>query len=162
MSSTADPKKDLLRHALATVAYRGGKAVRDAPEKFATFRIGEKSRTPVEILAHVGDLLDWALSLAKGAQAWHDSAPSPWKREITRFFEGLERLDQYLASDAPLKETPERLFQGPIADALSHIGQIVMLRRLAGAPVKAENYHKAKIASGQVGQTQPPAVMEFD
>jgi hypothetical protein len=162
MSPSLEPKRELLRHTLATVAYRGGKTVRNVPETFATFRVGEKSRTPVQILAHIGDLLDWALSLAKGAQAWHDSAPNPWKREITRFFEGLERLDQYLGSDAPLKETPERLFQGPIADALSHIGQIAMLRRLAGAPVKGENYHKAKIASGQVGQAQPPAVMEFD
>jgi hypothetical protein len=162
MSSALEPKRDLLRHTLATVAYRGGKAVRDAPAKFAGFRVGEKSRTPVQILAHIGDLLDWALSLAKGAQAWHDSAPSSWPREITRFFEGLKRFDEYLASDAPLKETPERLFQGPIADALWHIGQIAMLRRLAGSPVKGENYHKARIASGQVGQAQPPAVMEFD
>src|SRR5215472_17865739 len=162
MSPSLEPKRELLRHTLATVAYRGGKVLRGAPETFAAFRVGEKSRTPDQILAHIGDLLDWALSLAKGAQAWHDTAPGPWKREITRFFEGLERLDQYLASDAPLKETPERLFQGPIADALSHIGQIAMLRRLAGAPLKGENYHKAKIACGQVGQAQPPAVMEFD
>ncbi|HMF10255.1 MAG TPA: hypothetical protein VKJ00_14040, partial [Thermoanaerobaculia bacterium] len=101
MSPSLEPKRELLRHTLATVAYRGGKTVRNVPETFATFRVGEKSRTPVQILAHIGDLLDWALSLAKGAQAWHDTAPSPWKREITRFFEGLERIDQYLASDAP-------------------------------------------------------------
>ena len=102
MTASEDPKRQLLRHTLATLAYRGGKAIRDAPPKFADFRVGERSRTPVAILAHVGDLLDWALSIARGAQAWHDSAPSPWKRESTRFFEGLERLDQYLASDAPL------------------------------------------------------------
>jgi hypothetical protein len=162
MSSAMDPKRELLRHTLATVAYRGGKAVRGTRETFATFRVGEKSRTPAQILAHIGDLLDWALTLAKGAQAWHDSAPSPWKREITRFFESLERLDQYLASDAPLYATPEKVFQGPVADALTHIGQIAMLRRLAGAPVKGENYHKAAIAVGRVGQEQAPAVVEFD
>lgn len=162
MSSTMEPKRELLRHTLATVAYRGGKAVPDAPEKLATFRVGEKSRTPVQILAHIGDLLDWALTLAKGAQAWHDSAPSSWRREVARFFEGLERLDQYLASNAPLQVTPEKLFQGPVADALTHIGQIAMLRRLAGAPVKGENYHKATIAIGRVGKDQSPAAVEFD
>jgi hypothetical protein len=116
----------------------------------------------VQILTHVGDLLDWALSLAKGAQAWHDSAPSPWKREVTRFFEGLDRFDQYLASDAPLKETPDKLFQGPVADALTHIGQISMLRRLAGAPVRGENFHRAEIAVGRVGPEQSRPVREFD
>jgi hypothetical protein len=162
MSDTADPKRELLRHTLATLAYRGAKAVRGVSEKFASFRVGDQSRTPAQILAHVGDLLDWALSLAKGAQTWRDSAPSPWSRETTRFFEGLERLDQYLASDAPLKASPEKLFQGPIADALTHVGQIAMLRRLAGSAMKGENYYKADIVAGRVGQDQSAAVMEFD
>jgi len=162
MSEISDAKRELLRHTLATLAYRGGKAVREVPEKFASFRVAEKSRTPAQILAHVGDLLDWALSLAKGAQTWRDSAPSPWERETTRFFEGLERFDQYLASEAPLKASPEKLFQGPIADALTHIGQIAMLRRVAGYAIKGENYYKAHIAAGRVGQDQSPAVMEFD
>jgi hypothetical protein len=162
MNDAVDAKRELLRHTLATLAYRGGKAVRGAPEKFASFRVGDRSRTPAQILAHVGDLLDWALSLAKGAQVWRDSAPSPWSRETTRFFEGLERLDQYLASDAPLKASPEKLFQGPVADALTHVGQIAMLRRLAGSAMKGENYYKADIVAGRVGQDQSPAVMEFD
>jgi len=162
MSDTADAKRELLRHTLATLAYRGGKAVRGVPEKFGSFRVGDQSRTPAQILAHVGDLLDWALSLARGAQTWRDSAPSPWGRETARFFEGLERFDQYLASDAPLKASPEKLFQGPIADALTHVGQIAMLRRLAGSAMKGENYYKADIVSGRVGQDQSPAVMEFD
>ena len=162
MSDISDDKRELLRHTLATLAYRGGKAVRGVSEKFASFRVGDQSRTPAQILAHVGDLLDWALSLARGAQAWRDSAPSPWNRETTRFFEGLERLDQYLASDAALKASPEKLFQGPIADALTHVGQIAMLRRLAGSAMKGENYYKADIVAGRVGSEQSPAVMEFD
>src|SRR5262245_13994378 len=106
-----DDKRELVRHALATIAYRGGKAVRGAPESFATFKVHPASRTPSELLAHVGDLFDWALSLARGAQAWKDSAPLPWDREIDRFFASLGRFDAYLASDAPLAESPERLFQ---------------------------------------------------
>src|SRR5262249_55673695 len=113
-----DPTRLLLRHTVATVAYRGGKAVRGAPPSFADFRAGERTRTPVQILAHVGDLFDWGLSIAKGAQAWHNSTPLPWDEEVARFFATLERFDAYLASDAPLHSTPQQLFQGPVADAL--------------------------------------------
>ena len=154
-------KRDLLRHALATIAYRGGKAVRGAPEGFATFKAHPASRTPAEILAHVGDLFDWALSLVKGAQAWRDSTPLQWDKESERFFASLGGLDAYLASDAPLSESPERLFQGPIADALTHVGQLTMLRRLAGTPIRSENYHKADIAMGRVGSDQPAPRREF-
>src|SRR5712671_407475 len=149
-----DEKRALLRHALATIAYRGGKAVRGAPESFATFKVHPATRTPSEILAHVGDLFDWALSLAKGAQAWHDSTPLSWDQETERFFATLSRFDAYLSSDAPLGETAERLFQGPIADALTHVGQLTMLRRVEGAPIRAENYSRAKIEGGRVGAEQ--------
>jgi hypothetical protein len=156
-----DEKRALLRHALATIAYRGGKALRGAPDSFATFKIHPASRTPSEILAHVGDLFDWALSLAKGAQAWRDSTPLPWDQESERFFAALGRCDAYLGSDAPLGETAERMFQGPIADALTHVGQLTMLRRLEGAPIRGENYHKADIAVGRVGVEQPAPRREF-
>jgi hypothetical protein len=152
----------LLRHTLAVVAYRGGKAVRDAPESFASFRVGDKTRTPVQILAHVGDLFDWGLSLANGQPAWNNSEPLPWPQEVERFFATLGRFDAYLASAEPLASPPERLFQGPVADALAHIGQIAMLRRLAGSPVRGENYFKADIRIGTVGAEQTPARYEFD
>lgn len=156
-----DAKRDLLRHTLATVAYRGGKALRGAPPDFAAYRCGDSTRTPAAILAHVGDLFDWALSIAQGKQAWHDSTPLAWDAEVARFFAALQRFDDFLASDAALADTPERLFQGPVADALTHIGQIAMLRRLAGAPIKGENYHKAEIASGRVGAEQTAPRREF-
>jgi hypothetical protein len=156
-----DGKRELLRHTLATIAYRGGKALRDAPESFATLKAAPSSRTPVQILAHVGDLFDWALSMAKGAQTWHDSPPLPWDREVERFFVTLGQFDAYLASDAPLSESVERLFQGPVADALTHIGQLTMLRRVEGAPIRAENYFKADIAAGRVGRDQSPPRREF-
>jgi hypothetical protein len=151
----------LLRHTLATVAYRGGKAVRNAPEGFAGFRAGEKSRTPVEILAHIGDLFDWALSIAKGQQAWNDSTPLPWDEEVARFFTSLRAFDDYLASGAPVADPADKLFQGPVADALSHIGQIAFLRRLAGTPIRGENYHKAAITVGRVGPDQAAPKREF-
>jgi len=157
-----DEKRELLRHTVATVAYRGGKAVRDAPASFATYGGDGSPRTPVKILAHIGDLYDWALSQARGAEAWSDSTPLDWDREVERFFAALERFDDYLASDAPLAVTPERLFQGAVADSLAHVGQLAMLRRLAGAKMKSENYSRADIVAGRVGADQTPPKREFD
>jgi hypothetical protein len=161
-TASADPARQLLRHTLATVAYRGGKALRGAPDRFATFHIGDKTRTPAQILAHMGDLFDWALSIAQGRQAWHDSAPLPWNAEMDRFFTAIQKFDDYLASSEPLHGSAEGLFQGPVADALNHIGQIAMLRRLAGSPILGENYFKADIAAGRVGPEQSPPRREFD
>src|SRR5262249_29835968 len=144
-----DPKRDLLRHTIATLAYRASKALRGTPSGFESFRAGETSRTAAEILAHLGDLLDWALATARGSETWRDSSPATWDREVARFFEALQRLDDYLASTAPLAVAPEGLFQGPVADALTHVGQLAMLRRLAGAPIRGENYFAADIAIGR-------------
>jgi hypothetical protein len=157
-----DPKRELLRHAVATIAYRGGKAVRGAPESFATFKAGDATRTPARILAHVGDLFDWGLSIARGQQAWHDSTPLEWDREVSRFFEALARFDAYLASDAPMACSAEQMFQGPLADALTHVGQIAMLRRLAGGAMKGENYFEADIVAGRVGAEQVAPRRQFD
>jgi len=157
-----DEKRALLRHTVATVAYRGGKAVRGAPAAFAAFSGDNSDRTAVKILAHLGDLYDWALTQATGAEAWHDSGPLDWDREVDRFFAALQRFDDYLASDAALAVTPEKLFQGAIADSLTHIGQIAILRRLGGARMKSENYSKAEIVSGRVGQEQTAPRREFD
>jgi hypothetical protein len=157
-----DPARQLLRHTLATVAYRSGKALRGAPDHFGTFHIGDKTRTPAQILAHMGDLFDWALSIAQGKQAWHDSTPLPWKAEVERLFTVIQRFDDYLASSQPIQASAEGLFQGPVADALSHVGQIAMLRRLAGSPIMGENYLKADIAAGRVGLEQSTPRREFE
>lgn len=151
-----------LRHTLATLAYRAGKALRGAPESFAEFRIGPDSRTPLEILAHMNDLLDWARHLAMGEQVWNNSTPGAWEREVARFFKGLEAVDLLLAASEPPGYPPERLFQGPIADALSHTGQLAMLRRLAGSPIRGENYFKADIVAGRCGPEQAAPRREFD
>jgi hypothetical protein len=162
MTASSDPKRELLRHTLATLAYRGGKAVRNVPTGFADFHAYESSRTAGQILAHIGDLMDWGLSIARGKQTWKDSQPLPWGEETTRFFAALKSFDDYLASDEPLHTPAERLFQGPVADALTHVGQIAMLRRMAGGPVKGENYFAADIAGGRVGSDQVAPKKEFD
>jgi hypothetical protein len=162
LNSSPDTKRQMLRHTVATLAYRGGKAVSNAPEGFAVLRIGETTRTPGQILAHISDLLDWALSLAKGKHVWHESPILPWEEAVARFFAALKEFDSYLASEAPLGFPSEKLFQGPIADALNHVGQIAMLRRIAGAPVRGENYFKADIIAGRVGAEQSEKRVEFD
>lgn len=153
---------ELLRHTVATLAYRGGKALRGASDEFAEFRVGETTRTPGQILAHIGDLLDWALTKANGTEKWRNSQPVPWEKGCKRFFAAIKVFDARLASRKPLACSASELFQGPVADALTHVGQISMLRRLAGTPVRGENYAKARIKVGRVGRKQPKPNFEFD
>lgn len=138
--------RDFLRHTLATLAYRAGKVLYDAPEDFGASTAGGSNRTPSQILAHMCDLFDWALSNAVGAEHWANTTPAAWASDTARFFAALELFDAYVASDAPIACSIERLFQGPVADALTHVGQLAMLRRLAGLPIKGENYFRADIA----------------
>jgi hypothetical protein len=157
-----DDSRAFLRHTVATVGYRGGKAIRGAPPGFSGFRPAPTSRSAGEVLAHVGDLFDWAFNLAQGRIVWNDTKPQTWEEDSGRFFQSLEAFDAFLASEEPLATSAEKLFQGPVADALNHIGQIAMLRRMAGAAIKGENYFKADITTGKVGADQPPPRVEFD
>lgn len=161
-ASTSDPKREMLRHTLATLAYRGGKTLRNADSSFAEFRAAGTVRTPAKLVTHLGDLFDWALSMAEGKQRWKDSPSLPWTEGVERFFSSLRKFDEYLASDKPINAPIEKLFQGPVADALTHVGQIAMLRRIAGAPIRGENYFLAEISAGRLGPEQALPVFEFD
>jgi hypothetical protein len=154
-----DEKREMLRHTLATVAYRAARALEGAPDHFAGFAAA--GRLPVQILAHMGDLFDWALSTAIGQERWQASQPRAWAEEQRRFFESLQSFDAFLASDAQLRAPVERLFQGPVADALTHVGQLAMLRRLSGSPTHGENFFVAEIKSGQAGATQTAPARPF-
>ena len=158
---SSDSKREMLRHTVATLAYRAGKVMREMPAECSAFCPSQGCRTPLEILAHINDLLDWALSIAEGHQQWRFSTPSGWDPEVARFFRTLKSFDDYLASEKPLQAPVEKLFQGPIADALTHAGQLAILRRMAGAPIKGENYFVAEIKAGAVGPDQPAPKREF-
>jgi hypothetical protein len=158
----SDSARDMLRHTLATLAYRGAKAVRGAPDGFGDFRASPTSRTPSQILAHICDLMDWALSQARGKQSWTDTAPGSWGEDSERLFKAMRALDDYLASSEPLGFPEGQIFQGAIADALTHVGQINFLRRMFGNPVRGENYFRADIATGRVEADQPAPRREFD
>ena len=144
-----DTARSLLRHAVATVRYRGNKVLREAGPEFAHFRIAETVRTPVEILAHIGDLFDWALRLSHGTPQWTEAKPLAWDEEVARFHRVLDGFDARLDSAEPMSAPVERLLQGPVADALTHVGQLATLRRLAGSPIRPENYFKASIVAGR-------------
>jgi hypothetical protein len=154
--------REFLRHTVATLAYRAAKTMRGAPESFAEFKPGQASRTAVELVAHMGDLFDWALSMTTGKPKWNNATPQPWDQECDRFFAALKAFDDALASDMTLSYELTRMFQGPVADALTHTGQLAMMRRLHHAPMKGESYNRADIEIGRVGAEQTPANPKFE
>ncbi|MEO6711251.1 MAG: hypothetical protein ABI054_13010 [Planctomycetota bacterium] len=162
MNPAPDSARGLLRHALATLAYRAEKVVRDPPRGFSVLRTDPTARTPLELVGHLGDLLEWAETLARGDAKWKASSLGDWEKDLARFFAALARLDELLASDAALGGTTEQIFQGPIADAFTHVGQLALLRRCAGAPVKPESFARAEIATGRVGRDQSSIRKEFE
>ena len=153
---------DFLRHTVATLAYRAGKVLRDAPPEFATVKVHDDVRTPLEIVGHLGDLIEWALRLADGSGPWQAASTGRFEADVERFFTALARLDAYLASHPALSQPATTIFQAPIADALTHVGQLALLRRCAGAPIRPESYAKAEIVTGRVGRDQAPPGREFD
>ena len=155
-------QRALLRHIVATLAYRAAKVLRGVPPEFARFSGGATMRAPVQIVAHMGDLLDWAIKLVEGEYVWRALGSDDWEREVHRFFDRLATLDRLLASDRPSEYSPEIIIQGPLADALAHVGQLAMLRGAAGFPVRPESYARADIIAGRVGLDQAPPKREFD
>ena len=154
--------RQFLRHATATIAYRGAKAMRGAPPEFAHFKASPTTRTPLEIVAHLGDLLEISAARLRGPAQWNPQPPDTWEKQVARFHAALRSIDEALASDQPIEISLGPWYQGPFADALTHIGQLAMLRRIAGAPMKGENYHRADIAAGRVGAEQAVPKREFD
>lgn len=161
MNRPSDPAVGVLRHALATLAYRVARPLREAPPGFADHQTDPASRTPLEIVAHLGDLMEWATSMVKGQPGWHDARPGSWEEETARLRRTMAKLDEALVA-GPIQCSLARLFQGPIADALTHTGQLSLLRRLAGAPVRGENYFVAEITAGRVGADQASPKRELE
>jgi len=162
MPTTTDPARIALRQMAATLAYRAAKVLRDAPPDFAHKSFGDATRQPVRIVAHMGDLMSWGVSMAGGGKEWKPAGGDDWKTEVERFFVGLAALDAVLAADGEFRGSVDKLIQGPIADALTHVGQLAMLRGMAGAPVRPESYAKAAITAGRVGLDQEAPRAEFE
>ena len=152
----------LLRHTVATLAYRAEKVLRDVPDDFADRRVSAGTRTPRQILTHLGDLMEWAERMARGERRWQHVPSTGWSDARDRFFTSMAALDRALAEAPPESLPEEAIFQGPIADALTHVGQLAMLRGMAGAPVQPESYARAEIRAGIVGPEQSARRTEFD
>ena len=159
---TTDPARLVLRQMAATLAYRAAKVLRDVPPDFAQRSFGDSTRQPVRVLAHMADLMSWGVSMAGGGKEWKAAGGDDWNTEVDRFFSGLARLDAALAAEGEFKGSIDKLIQGPLADALTHVGQIAMLRGMAGAPVRPESYARAAITAGRVGLDQEAPRAEFD
>lgn len=164
-----DAARDLTRHAVATLAYRGARILHGAPPSFGEVRAGDPAagtRSAVEILAHVNDLLGWTARILDGAPdwrtAWQAVPAEGWDDECRRFHERLTEVDRALIAAQEPTLPLERIFQGPIADAFTHLGQLAMLRRVAGAPIRSEVMVLSDIVPGRVGPDQTPPVREFD
>lgn len=157
-----DIARAVVRHVAATLAYRAAKVLRDVPPAFATFSCGQTTRRPIQIVAHMADLMAWGVTIARGEVKWTPAGGDDWATEVERFFTGLGLLDHELANDGPFRGSIEQLIQGPLADALTHVGQLALLRGMAGHPVRPESYARAEIAAGRVGREQPAPRREFD
>ena len=162
MNMPSNEQRALLRHMLATLAYRAAKVLRDAPPGFGRFSGGPTMRVPVQIVAHMADLMAWAIKLVEGEYVWRALGSDEWEHEVNRFFDGLATLDGLLASDVPMGYSPHIIIQGPLADALTHVGQLALLRGVAGSPVRPESYARAEITAGRVGRDQAASKLEFD
>ena len=156
--------RQFLRHATATIAYRGAKTMRGAPSEFAHFKASPTTRTPLEIVAHLGDLLEVSAARLRGPAQWNPQPPDTWDKQVARFHAALHSIDEALASDQPIEVAFGQWYQGPFADALTHVGQLAMLRRMSGHPMKGEAYFYAPIEPGRVGPDQqaPDPKFEFD
>jgi hypothetical protein len=150
-----------VRHLAATLAYRAAKVLHEPPDGFATTAFGAATRRPVAIVAHMADLMAWGVTLARGEYAWKPEGGDDWDAEVRRFFANLETIDSELAASG-FSGSLEKLVQGPLADALTHVGQLAMLRGMAGSPVRPESYARAEIVRGRVGRSQSPPRAEFD
>jgi len=164
--SQIDTSRVLLRHIVATLTYRAAKVLRDVPPEFARTSFGSSTRTPVLIVAHLADLMSWAVRLTHGEYSWRAEGGDDWNTEVARFFDRLTALDTALASDdslqGPVEQPVEKLIQGPLADALTHVGQLAMLRGMAGTPIRPESYARADIVVGRISLEQTPPRAPFD
>jgi hypothetical protein len=152
----------VVRQLIATLAYRAAKVLRDVPPGFGAATAGGATRSPVLIVAHMGDLMAWGVMLAQGQYVWKPAGGGDWDVEVRRFFDLLATLDGELATDGAFTGSIEQLIQGPLADALTHVGQLAMLRGMAGAPVRPESYARAAITRGRIGLDQAAPLREFD
>ena len=153
-----DEKRQMLRHFLAALAYRTQKALRGAPSSFAEFSAGNRVRTPHDVVHHMDDVLGYALTYFRGGR-YRAVKLDDFSDQVASFHRKLEALAEEIGKGSPFRDTtPEQMLQGPFADAMTHVGQLAMLRRLSGSPVAPENFIVADVRAENLGPEQPAPV----
>lgn len=150
-------KREMLRHCLAALAYRTQKALRNAPADFGEFRVAPDVRNPRELVKHMTNVLGYARTFFIGGEYRPPSLPT-LDEEVERFHEILDSLSSHFSTGEFSTMSPERFLQGPLSDAMSHAGQLAMMRRLYDAPVPPENFIMADIHANNVSEHQPDPV----
>ncbi len=149
-------EREMLRHFLAAIAYRTQKALRGAPPEFPDFDPGNQVRTPAELLGHMTSLMGYAVTLFEGGSyPFRPERLATWDDEVVRFHAKLEEVAGHLERGSPLSISHQQLLQGPLADTMTHVGQLAMLRRLAASPVAPENFIRADVRAERLGPEQP-------
>jgi hypothetical protein len=150
-------KTDLLRHFLASITYHATKAINGSPDSYPELDVGKGVRTPRSILHHITGVLSYAHSFYEHYETTYFEH-RPWDGEVRRFYETLSKLDESIREKGPEGVSEEQLLQGPLSDSMAHVGQLLMLRRMAGSPVPSENFIYADMRKGVVGPDQPEPV----
>ena len=150
-------KSEMLRHFLASITYRATKAIKNVPETYPAHDLGKGVKTPLRILHHITGVLTYAHSFFEHYDTTHIDVKS-WDAEVGEFYSILSKLDKSIQEKKPKEVTEEQLLQGPLSDAMTHIGQLSMLRRLADSPLPSENFIFADVRKGAVGPNQPDPI----
>ena len=150
--------RQLLQHFLAALAYRTQKALREAPDHFADFRAGPTVRTPKELVRHMTGVIGYAQTMLRGGTFAPPDLDS-FDAEIDRFHAILAKLrDDFGDSALTTSISDQQFLQGPLSDAMTHAGQLAMLRRISGSPVPSENFIFADVRSDNVSRSQAAAL----
>lgn len=148
--------RELLLHFLAAIAYRTQKALRGAPANYPCLAIGHGARTPVEVLRHMTSLMGYTQTFFRGGSyPMVPEALATFEQEVARFHDMLGGVGDLLKSDEPLRDiSTEQLLQGPLADTMTHVGQLALMRRLSNSAVRGENFVFAEVRADRLGVNQ--------
>ena len=146
----------ILRHLVATIAFRASRALRDTPEDFESVRLAEGGMTARELLLHLSNVMSFALATVSGTERIRHDAVK-WPQEVERFYSLLAQIDTRLAEGASVLAGMDlKLVQGPLADALTHVGQLHAMRRMTGSPVPPTNYIQVEVQAGRIALKDQP------
>lgn len=135
---------ETLRCYLAGLVFRFEHVTAGTGEEFAKFEAGHGVRTPQQIVRHMTGLVLLARDQFEEV-AGRRPEPLPWPEEKSRFVATVWDFDTLVSKGSGLREdrsipSMAHVWNGPLSDLMTHVGQLATLRRLAGDPVPAVRY----------------------